>query len=173
MSETRKKHFWIISELFYPDETSTAYILTCIARRLSSEYDVHVICGRSRCSMARTPDFKVSVHACGKSTISGRNLAMRAIRMIILTCRLVFAGFRFIRKHEPILIVTNPAPLMVGITLLKKLKKSRMTLLVHDVFPENALAAGIFSSDNGFVYRLLQSVFNHAYRAADQLIVGA
>ena len=40
-----KQRLWIISELFYPDETSTGYILTDMANKLVEKYDVHVICG--------------------------------------------------------------------------------------------------------------------------------
>ena len=39
------KKIWIITELFPPDETSTAYILGEMANASVREYDVHVICG--------------------------------------------------------------------------------------------------------------------------------
>ena len=35
---------WIVSELFYPEETSTSYLLTKIANAMSNKYDVNVIC---------------------------------------------------------------------------------------------------------------------------------
>lgn len=173
MSEisSRKKHFWIITELFYPSETSTAYILTRIARCLSSEYDVHVICGRTGDLPVETPDFEVDIHYCGTSTTSRRNLIGRTVGMVLLTGKLLFSAFRHLRRDEQVLIVTNPAPLMVGACLLKQIKHTRMTLLVHDVFPENTLPAGIFRSKKSVFYRLLQSIFNRAYRAADQSIV--
>lgn len=170
MSGTHKKRFWILTELFYPDQTSTAYILTQIARALCARYEVHVICGSS--SRAESvPESFVHVHRCGAGTTSGQNLFLRALRMLFLTGRLVYRGFRRIGKGEPMLIVTNPAPLMLGVSVLKRIKGSRMTLLVHDVFPENGLAAGIFRSDRALPYRFLRSVFNRAYRSADQLVV--
>ena len=39
------KKLWIVTELFYPEETSTAFILTKIANALSDKFDVNVICG--------------------------------------------------------------------------------------------------------------------------------
>lgn len=170
MPETNKKRFWILSELFYPDQTSTAYILTEVAHRLGAQYEVHVLCGSSA-GEASVSDPLVTIHRCGSSTTSGRNLLVRSIRMLSLTCRLVWCGFRKIRRGEPILIVTNPAPLMLGVSVLKRIKRSPMTLLVHDVFPENTLAAGIFKSDRSPLFRLMRSVFNRAYRSADQLVV--
>lgn len=40
-----KKILWIVTELFPPDETSTAYILGEIANTMASKYQVKVICG--------------------------------------------------------------------------------------------------------------------------------
>lgn len=39
------KRLWLISELFPPDETSTAFILGEIANVMTQIYDVKVICG--------------------------------------------------------------------------------------------------------------------------------
>ena len=41
----KKEKLWIITELFYPEKTSTAYILTEIAKVLSEKYEIHVLCG--------------------------------------------------------------------------------------------------------------------------------
>jgi colanic acid biosynthesis glycosyl transferase WcaI len=37
---------WIVSELFYPEETSTGYLLTKIAEGLAAEFEVLVLCGQ-------------------------------------------------------------------------------------------------------------------------------
>ena len=47
MASEGKNKIWIVTELFYPDETSTAFILTKIANALSESHDVNVICGPS------------------------------------------------------------------------------------------------------------------------------
>lgn len=39
--------------------------------------------------------------------------------------------------------MTNPAPMLLLFPLLKKWKGFYLTILVHDVFPENAIAARI------------------------------
>ena len=41
----KKKKLWIVTELFSPDETSTAYILGEIANAMVEKYLVKVICG--------------------------------------------------------------------------------------------------------------------------------
>ena len=41
------KRLWIVTELFYPEETATAYISTKIANHLVGDMEVNVICGPS------------------------------------------------------------------------------------------------------------------------------
>ena len=40
-----RKKIWIVTELFYPEETAVAFIFTRIANYLSQSYKVCVICG--------------------------------------------------------------------------------------------------------------------------------
>src|SRR5688572_19807882 len=37
---------WVVSELYYPEETSTGYYLTRIAEGLVDDFDVRVLCGQ-------------------------------------------------------------------------------------------------------------------------------
>ena len=39
-----KKRLWIVTELFYPNESATAYILTEMAKKFTEVYNVNVIC---------------------------------------------------------------------------------------------------------------------------------
>ena len=39
--------YWIVSELFYPEEVSTGYVMTKIAEKLNENASVGVICGPS------------------------------------------------------------------------------------------------------------------------------
>src|SRR5213593_1474529 len=42
----RRKRLWVISEVFYPEMTSTGYYLTAIAEGLGADFDVKVLCGQ-------------------------------------------------------------------------------------------------------------------------------
>ena len=53
-----KKTLWIISELFPPDETSTAFILGEIANVMLQEYEVNVISGPEVYDKRKTKDPK-------------------------------------------------------------------------------------------------------------------
>ncbi|MCH2486795.1 MAG: hypothetical protein MK010_03505, partial [Erythrobacter sp.] len=41
-----KPRLWVVSELYYPEQTSTGYFLTRIAEGLTDAFDVQVICGK-------------------------------------------------------------------------------------------------------------------------------
>jgi hypothetical protein len=81
-----------------------------------------------------------------------------------------FSIYTKIKKGENVLLVTNPAFLIVLVALLKKLKNFNLTILVHDVFPENLVPAGIAEADST-KYKVLNSLYNLSYRKANQLIV--
>ena len=64
-------------------------------------------------------------------------------------------------------MVTNPAPLILFMSRLKRKRRFELNILVHDVFPENTIAAGVKLPLYGFV----KSLFDKAYSRADKLIV--
>ncbi|MGZ5263372.1 MAG: glycosyltransferase, partial [Kaistella sp.] len=167
---------WIASELFFPEETSTSFILTKVANKLVEKYDVKVICGvpiQERQSISSTffLDPKVSLHRVHSWFKDKNSLLQRSLRFIYLSFSIFFYLLWRVKKHDKVLIVTNPAPLILLISLLKLLKSNKLIILVHDVFPENTVPAGIFKSQNSLPYKILKKIFDWAYRNADLLIV--
>ena len=75
------------------------------------------------------------------------------------------------KKKENLLIITNPAPFIILAAILTKIKKANLKILVHDVFPENTISAGIFKSKKSLGYRFLQIIFSKAYSTAQKIIV--
>ena len=170
-----KPTLWIVTELFYPDEVSTAYILTEIAEALTEKYQVKVICGspnmENRVTTKRL-DPSITLYRCGKSTTSGRHLVARLWKMFVLTVGIVWRLCTKVKRGERVLMVTNPAMLFLVVSLLTRLKKLRIDLLVHDVFPENAYASGMFfKSKSSWGYRLMAYLFRKSYESVDRLIV--
>lgn len=164
---------WIVTELFYPDETATAYILTNVANELSQKYDVHVICGpqpQYRPSVTSL-EGKVTVHRSNMGNLSKDKLLMRTLRFICIGSVLALKLLWKSRKDDKVLIVTNPAPLVVFASLIKMLKRFELTVLVHDVFPENLIPAGLVADEKNMVYRILKHCFDHSYAKADKIIV--
>lgn len=167
---------WIATELFYPEETSTSYILTKIANKLTDKYSVEVVCGdpvydKNVKSESFVLNPSVSVHRVKGFKVNKNSLISRTFRFFFLSFAIFFYLFKKVKKGDRVFLVTNPAPLILLIVILKRLKKIQMVILVHDVFPENTIPAGIFKSKNSLPYRLLKKIFDNAYSKSDELIV--
>lgn len=167
---------WIATELFYPEETSTSFILTKIANKLSAKYSVEVVCGdpvydkqNKGDSFTINPD--VTIHRIKGLKGDKNSLISRSFRFLFLSFALFFYLLKNVKKGEKVFIVTNPAPLILLISVLKSLKKIKLVILVHDVFPENTIPAGIIKSKNSLVYKILKLIFDKSYAKADELIV--
>ena len=175
---SKTKKLWIVTELFYPEETSTSYILTKIANKLCEKYEVHVICGPEAYELASTMtrstltlNKAIYVHRVSNVNLDKNKLLYRIVRFIILSIKLSFSLLKKVKKKDKVLIVTNPAPLLLFVSIIKKIKQFHLSILVHDVFPENTIPAGIFKSEINIIYRLIKAIFDKAYSTADRLIV--
>lgn len=170
------KRLWIITELFPPDETSTSYILGEIANACTSEYDVHVICGPdvydSRKQLDKDHPFclnpaieVIRVEGLGidKNTMLGKTRSFFA-----MSRRLYKVAKKHIRTGDKVLLVTNPAPLLLLMSRLRRKRSFEFNILVHDVFPENTVPAKI--PIPSLVYRFTKRLFDNAYSRADRLI---
>ena len=170
--EHNRGRLWVVTEYFYPDETATAYILTNVANKMSEKYSVSVICGPISDHIpsisSLNPD--IEVHRTNIFNVSKDKLLLRALRFICIGLSLTFKLLWFARKDDKVLIVTNPAPLVIFVSIVKMIRQFELTILVHDVFPENAVSAGVVKS-NSFFYKYLKCLFDRAYSRAEKLIV--
>lgn len=169
-----KQRLWIVSELFPPEETSTGYIMGEIADTLAEKYDVAVITGpevydpsRKHTGTAGEPAKPYPVLRCESHTFNKNSLAGKAKSFLATTLSLYKLAKKNIRRGDKVLMVTNPAPLIVLMSRLKARRHFELNILVHDVFPENTRAAGIRLP----LYGVVKSLFDRAYSRADKLIV--
>lgn len=169
-------NLWIATELFYPEQTSTSFILTKIANRLSEKYSVKVVCGQPvydkniKTDSSFILNSNVFVHKIKGLSGNKNSLFFRTLRFVFLSLSMFFYLLRNVKKGEKILIVTNPAPLLLLISILKKIKSIELIILVHDVFPENTVPAGILKPQS-LIYQCIKRTFDKAYSGADKLIV--
>lgn len=173
-----KQKLWIVSELFSPNESATAYILTEIAVRLAAYYDVNVITIKGDYENDPTrldkqkdeTQFPFRIIRLESSSLDKNNLVKRVLRFISVSKKLYNALKKNISNGDAVLTVTNPAFFLLFMRTLKHEKKFEYSLLVHDVFPENLVPVGICAPKNP-VYKILLKTFNKGYSAADKLIV--
>ena len=170
-----KQKLWIVTELFPPDETSTSNIMGEIANVMINKYSVGVICGPDIYDKRKKldennkfyldPSIEINRVRGGdfdKNTVKGK-----ALSFILISKRIMALVKKKVKKEDKVLMVTNPAPMVVMMSMLKKKLGFELNILVHDVFPENTKPAGLKFP----LYRVLKRVFDSAYSKADQLIV--
>lgn len=166
----KKKNIWIISEYYYPIVTSTGYYITEIAERLASDRDnIHVICTNARYNekeKVRVPKYEirngVHIHRVLTGSINKNNFLLRTIRLMQSSLRLFFSILLKVQREDSILIVTNPAFLIVFMPVIKFIKRIRYQILVHDIFPENLSAIGVISKKS-ILYALIKKIFDFSY----------
>lgn len=168
--------FWIITELFPPDETSTSYILGEMANAAAKAYDVHVICGPEIYDARKKLDVEHPFHLepaikviraegldMDKNTTIGKTRSFLA-----MSHRLYTLAKQNIKEGDKVLLVTNPAPLVLLMSRLRTKRDFELNILVHDVFPENTKPAGLHIPS--LAYKLVKRLFDKAYSRADKLM---
>lgn len=170
------KNIWIISELYYPEETSTGYFLTRIAEGLAELFSVHVLCGQPTYSSRgrREPISEthngVSIHRCWSSTFNKDVLLLRLVNIATITLSIFFSCLRRFRSGDCVIVVTNPPLLPFAALLAARLWGSRCCLLIHDVYPEVLAASGI-AKHNSLALRGIGWLTKQVYRRAARIIV--
>lgn len=170
------KRLWVITELFPPDETSTAYILGEMANASTKEYDVHVICGPEVYDKRKKFDAahpfalnpEIRLHRAMGLNVDKNKAAGKALSFVVMSLQLLKIAKKCIEEGDKVLLVTNPAPLVLLISRLRRHRQFELNLLVHDVFPENTVPAGLRLPKG--VYRFLKSRFDRAYSRIDRFI---
>lgn len=167
---------WVVSELYYPEQTSTGYFLTRIAEGLAESMPVEVVSGQPTYSEhgLRAPTREqrngVHIHRVRATHFGKDRLLLRAINIFTLTLSMTWFAIIHFRRNDRLLIVTNPPTLPPLIGRVAQWKGMEAHLLIHDVYPE-VLAATGYLNPKRFLYRLLDRLARTAYRRFDGLIV--
>ena len=165
-----KKRILIVSEYLYPNNLSTSYYLTNITETLCEEYSCKIITTTGLNGKEELPFLEEKVVRLKDSFFSNDKVISRIFRSLTFTFKLSWKTFFSLKKNDVIFSVTNPAFMILMLAVIKKIKKAPYTLLVYDVFPENAVAAGLVKNDS-FIYKVSKKMFDWAYCQADRLIV--
>lgn len=167
---------WIISELYYPEQTSTGYFLTGIGEGLAQDRDVQIICSKPTYSERgmNVPRMETragtTIHRMRSTSFDKDRVLGRVINLITFTIStLIFFAFHA-KRGDTMLVVTNPPSLPPLLAIIASLKKMRSILLVHDVYPE-VLAATGYVSPHSFAYRALYGFFARTYRRFSDVVV--
>ncbi len=168
----------VISELYYPEVTSTGYFVTGIAEGLAStnRYEVAVLCAQptysqkgvraSTCESHRG----VLIQRLGAPSADNNTLVGRIWNTLSLTVRFAFSMIGFIKRGDIVLVVTNPPSLPLFVVWIAKLKGAVPVLLVHDVYPDVLVPTGI-TQEGSLLYKGVDLLQRHMLRQMQRIVV--
>ena len=170
LDERSKCRVFIVAEFVDGTQNSTGYYWSKIIRNLSERFDaIYVICPKaSYKNIGNIPD-SITYIPVKDIVFSKNNLISRLLGQIAQSLHFAKALVGNVQRKDVVFTGTNPALLLIFISILKAVKGFKWMLLVHDVFPENLIAAKIVGRQNPF-YKLTKYVFDRVYSSADTLI---
>jgi glycosyltransferase involved in cell wall biosynthesis len=179
MNDNTRPTLWIISELYYPEETSTGYYMTHIAEGLAKakhSENVGVICGQPNYSARgkTSPKFEehknVRIYRCASTRLDKNVVPFRLLNMLTLSCSIFFKALRRIKRGDRMLVVTTPPTLPFIAAVAALIKGASFTLLIHDNYPEILVAVNKTREDS-FAFRVLSFANRWLYKYAAKIIV--
>jgi len=172
-----RRRAWIVSELYYPEETSTGHVMTSIAEQLAqSGWEVGAVCAQPTYSArgTRAPRRElrngVRVQRAWSTTFDKNWIFGRLLNGITSSLSVGLSLFRHLRHGDRALVVTNPPLLPFLVLAACRARGAVCVLLVHDVHPEQMVAFGMLRDDSWHV-RLIKAAMRGLYRRLDHIIV--
>ncbi|MBA3769019.1 MAG: glycosyltransferase family 4 protein [Blastocatellia bacterium] len=174
--EAKKSRLWFITELYYPEETSTGYYLTQTAEGLASDFQVKVICGQptysSRGLRAAKREVRrnVEIFRAAGTTLDKNVIPLRIINMLTLGVSVFWNAVRRFRHLDTAVVVTTPPSMPFVIAIAALLRGANYVLLIHDNYPEILFAAGQ-SREASPIATVLSFANRWLYKNAAKIIV--
>ena len=166
----------VVSELYFPETTSTGYFLTGIAEALARHWPVQVLCSqptysrRGLIAARREERNGTDIARCYSTRFSKDHLLGRLMNLATASISMGWNVLLRARRGDVVLVVTNP-PLLPFIAMIAaRLRGARVALLIHDVYPEVLVAAG-FASPGSLLVRMAARLTRWLYRRVDQIVV--
>lgn len=171
-----KGRLWIVTELYYPEETSTGYYLTRLAEHLIDDFEVKAICGQPNYSRRGTRAPKrefhknVEIFRASSTTLDKNVIFFRLVNMATLGITILILSLRHFRRGDRVLVVTTPPVLPFMAAAASLFRGSAYTLLIHDNYPEILVAVG--KAKAGSLFVSLADRFNRwLFKYAAKIIV--
>ncbi len=161
---------FVVSEFVDKTQNSTGYYWSKIVDGLSERFtNISVITTKCSHDKVVSPSAIVTYVLIHDFKYNNKNLVSRLFGQVTQSLFFAKAIIQNVRRGDVIFSGTNPALLLLLISTLKVIKGFKWVILVHDVFPENLVAAKVIRSKSIF-YRIVKYLFDKAYSSADTLI---
>ena len=167
-------NYWVISQ-FFAEESGTGFSVTRLAEGLASHVPVSVICGMPNyVDPNKTAPMKetrngVRILRC-KASILNNNLLFKFLNMVTISFNMFLKVLFHVKPNDNVIIVNLPPLPPFLVSLACRIKGARRYLLVHDVYPQVLVTAGLIAPDS-FLVSPLEKAFRKLYRSVDEIIV--
>jgi glycosyltransferase involved in cell wall biosynthesis len=162
------KKFLLISQVFYPDQVSTANLFTGLCALLAEEnIEVEVWSAHpSYTNFIRQPRRVLykGINIIYKNSLAGKSINILTF-MISASLKLLFS-----KEKTPVWALTNPPFLGILLSHICSLKKRKFIYVLLDIFPEGLVRLGKVSGENIFI-KLWQRLFILALKKSEIIIV--
>ena len=169
------KKFLLVSQVFYPDQVSTANLFTDLCRvMVSPDTEIEVWCGQpTYTELHRQPANMlfdgISIHYLASTNFPKTNIAGRLLNIISFTVVTVYKVLRS-KDKTPIWTHTTPPFLGILLSLICSFKKRKFIYILLDIFPEGLIRLGKISKRNPFI-RIWHNLFIKALIRSTRIIV--
>jgi colanic acid biosynthesis glycosyl transferase WcaI len=176
MTSAKEKNIWILSELYYPEDSATGYYITKIAEALAVNYHIRVLSvqptygARGTKAPANEVRSNVQVHRCRATTFNKDILIFRLVNILTISVSIFINALVRIKKEDIVLVGTNPPTLPFVAFIASKLRGAKLILRVEDVYPEVLVAAGV-AKVNSKIVKALDVLHCWLYKRVDRIIV--
>ena len=167
---------WVVSELYYPEQTSTGYFMTELAEGLAASRDVRVICSQptysARGTLAPATEVRngVRIERCAGTRFDKDRLALRIVNLLTISLSIAWTTWKRVRRGDLVLVVTNPPSLPFVVFLAARLRRARSALRIEDVYPNVLVAAGM-ARPRSLLVRAIERATRALYRQMECVVV--
>lgn len=95
---------------------------------------------------------------------------IKALNMLTSSISICFMALLYFKRNDYVLVVNLPPLLPFLITIAARIRRSRILLLIHDVYPDVLVAIGMLNP-RSILTRLFQYLFTRLYQSVDRILV--
>jgi len=159
----------VVSQHYPPDPSTTAAIMAAISERVAREADVLVLSGTAGSATAACAG-KPEVVEVGNWMPGKAALLKRALAELLFTARTFIAMLARLRRGDVALTVPAPFMLPYAFAAAAKLKGARSVLIMHDVYPDVLVMAGLLKPDSLLV-KAMHALNAPMFRALNAVVI--
>ncbi len=172
----KKYNFFLISQVFYPDEVSTANLFTNLCSVLAEEehIGVQVWCAQPSYSCLKRQPKRIVYNNINISFLVSTSfkkdiLLGRLLNYLTFTISVVLK-LLFTKDKTPVFTHTTPPILGIILAFICRIKKRKFNYVLLDIFPDGLVRLGKMKSNSSLV-RFWKAIHRAALKRCNHIIV--